>query len=248
MGRNVTENYSDQVINSTMDVINSNTALCRSSISQDQLLNVVATGPGSVVDIGDVRWRQAVAINSECYQTALNSTNLEANISQRAMQEAEAIGQALSVTSTVARNINDSVMNLSQSVINATRQECGDLSRQAQAASIRAEDGGRVNVATLDWSQTFDGVITCVQNTRSVTDAKTQLEQVLAQEGVAETQDTFGRLGIIIAIVVVVIIIIIAVVVIYAGPSIAKAGVGAAAASAGLPGGGGVAAAGLMGM
>lgn len=225
-----TENRSTQVVDTLMQVVNDNTAVCRSALTQEQIINLAATGQGSQIIIPTITGDQAARINTQCYQTAINNTDLENRILQAAQQEAIAITQTLSlpsVTDTIA--VNDAVTNLAQQIINATRQDCSNLSRQSQILNIAAAgQQSQVFVDSVNWSQTYDSILSCVQNSDSVSRAKNNLDQVINQYSKTEQKNTFGSLFLIIGIVIVVIIIIIAIVVVVAGPSIAGAATTAA--------------------
>jgi len=225
-----TENRSTQLVDTLMQVVNDNTTTCRSALTQEQIINLSATAPGAQIVIPTITGNQAARINTQCYQQNINSTDLENKILQAAQQEAIAITQTLalpSITDTLA--VNDAVTKVAQEIINATRQDCSNLSRQSQVLNIQAAgQQSQIFVDSVNWNQTYDSILSCVQNSDSVSRAKNNLDQVINQYAKTEQKNTFGSLFLIIGIVIVVIIIIIAIVVVVAGPSIAGAATTAA--------------------
>ena len=69
-----TENRSTQVVDTLMQVVNDNTAVCRSALTQEQIINLAATGQGSQIVIPTITGDQAARINTQCYQTAINNS------------------------------------------------------------------------------------------------------------------------------------------------------------------------------
>lgn len=216
------KNESEQIVKTYMDVINSSTAECRSALTQEQLFSLAASGPGSVIDLGTVNASQTAQVDTRCYQTNVASTNVENKIDQLAKQQLDVITQTLSLSSTDTENINKSLIELKESVLNDTKQSCSNLAGQAQVVNVTASDGGIVKANSLNWSQTFNGITQCVQNSTSVIDAKNNIQQIIDQYNKTEVKDNLSTILIIIGVVIAVIVIGIVIAVVMAAPSVAS--------------------------
>ncbi|MNK85191.1 Lipid membrane protein [compost metagenome] len=229
MGNTITVNSSEQVINAMMEVVNTTTANCRSALTQDQIFNIEATGPGSVVNVSDFRVGQSVVVNTRCYQNATTSNNLESQIDQVARQQTEVISQALQLPSIqLTENLYQLNLDLGKKVVNATTQECSNLSQQRQTANIRASEGGTTNVVSTDWNQTMDSVTQCVQNSQAVTNARNALDQFIENNTKATVNNNLTWIIAIVAIIIIIIVIGIVYATVKVGPQAAEIAVKAA--------------------
>lgn len=229
MGNTITVNSSEQVINAMMEVVNTTTANCRSALTQDQIFNIEATGPGSVVNVSDFRVGQSVVVNTRCYQNATTSNNLESQIDQVARQQTEVISQALQLPSIqLTENLYQLNLDLGKKVVNATTQECSNLSQQRQTANIRASEGGTTNVVSTDWNQTMDSVTQCVQNSQAVTNARNALDQFIENNTKATVSNNLTWIIAIVAIIIIIIVIGIVYATVKVGPQAAEIAVKAA--------------------
>uniref|UniRef100_A0A6C0BMD0 Uncharacterized protein n=1 Tax=viral metagenome TaxID=1070528 RepID=A0A6C0BMD0_9ZZZZ len=226
MGTSVSVNRSDQVIDSVQEVINQTTAACRSSTTQEQILKIRATGPGSQININELNLAQAALINGTCYQNTINSNNLENRVQEVARQQATTISQALQLPSVqLNENLYALTLNLANRVVNANQQECGNLTQQRQVGEFIAEEGGQFNLGSLNWQQTADSILTCVQNSQAVNNAKNELDQFIDQNSKGQVQNNLTWIVVVIAIIIIIIVIALAYTAVKVGPDVAEASV-----------------------
>jgi len=206
MGGATSTNISTQAVDSLMSVINESTATTRSVLNQSQLLNAHAKN-GSTIVIDQANLRQAAQINVAGYQQIVSSTNLDAKVREAAEQLAKTQTQMFSLSSAQSKNISNAYINLGQQVVNAARSECSNITTQTGVVDLSAVDSSTVVVGTLNWEQTFNGIVNCVQKASNVSSAKAELDQALKQAGISKVESPFGSLAIIIIAIVLLVLI-----------------------------------------
>lgn len=222
MGNVQTSNEADQIVEALMSVVNTTSQECRSGLIQEQIINLNPSGAGSVVDIDSIIGTQAAAVDTQCFQSSVNSSSLENDMEQVINQQMDVINQTFSLTSTASSNINRAIVNLKNEVLNDTRQTCSNLARQSSVFSAAPTAGGVVRLGTLDWNQTFEGITTCVQDSTNVVRAKNTLQQLLDQENKVEVKSNLTTIFLIIGIAIAVIIIAIVIGLIFIAPQVAS--------------------------
>ena len=208
MGSSSSSNVVDSTTSALLNVVNSTTQQCVSPLSQTQVASITAKG-GSIVNIGTIDWSQVVSVKSNCALSASTTNNLSQSLTQTAAQTATSSNSALGLDlgSQAANNIVKYTTNLATTIDNAYVAQCGNLVNQVQAVNFNATDGSVINAGSLNWKQTQDSVISCIQNNTDVNNATQNLQQAVNQVAKTSVSGTFFLiLFIIIGIIVVIII------------------------------------------
>ncbi len=216
-GQTYASNTVEAGISVAVNAIIESTQICQSRVLQSNDLNIVGNR-GSVINIGAIDWSQVISLNETCSQSAQSSLSIDNTLDQTIKQIAAATSQAFeaSVNSTDAQNISESWERIGEKIKIAYTQTCQELLVQQNTANISDSVSSRITLASLNWSQSTDSVVNCVQKTAAVVDLKNKLVQDIEQKATATVESLLGGLiGIII-----IIIIIIAVVVLGGGKTL----------------------------
>lgn len=191
MGHSSSKNSASSITNSLLSVVNQTTQSCVTPVSQNQVASFNATGPGSVNNVGDIDWSQFVTIQSGCTLSTSTINNLNNDIQQAAQQAATTTNGALGldVGSQSAANITNLTANLATAISNAYQSSCANIITQSQNVSFNATDGGVNNAGDLNWSQTQNDVINCIENNSQVTTASNNLQQAIDQTAKSSVSD-----------------------------------------------------------
>ena len=179
---------------------------CQTQISQDQILNVVAKD-GSTINLNDVTVTQIISTDMGCISTTTTQNNISNSLKQAVSQLSKAITQAFAITpsSSIAENVTKLLTNLSTEIQISFNQTCKNVIAQNQIVNIKAINGSKINAYDLNFNQTIDDVIDCVQNNTSVNSVKNQLIQQIEQKAEAIVQSILGPLFAILLIILIVI-------------------------------------------
>lgn len=182
MGSSSSSNVVNSTTNALLKVVNSTTQQCVSPLSQTQVASITAKG-GSIVNLGTIDWSQVVSVKSNCALSASTKNTLSQSLTQTAQQTATASNSALGLDlgSQGANNIVKYTNNLATTIDNAYTAQCGNLVNQVQAVNFNATDGSVINAGSLNWSQTQDAVLSCIQKNADVTNATQNLTQAVDQ-------------------------------------------------------------------
>lgn len=184
---------------------------CGSSVNANQVLDIV--GNSGKVKLKDVNFNQAANVSFTCLQSNDTKTDLSNEIDNVVKQQSESISQFFQLSSSKSENITRLVNNMGIAIENAFNNECINTQSLYQTAQIRYNTGDIV-VGNLNFKQSVDDVVNCVQNNKDVISARNSLDNALNQESKATTKGLLdfllGGFGWIIIIVIVIIIIIIA--------------------------------------
>ncbi len=159
------------------------------------------------VTIDNINFTQSGEIGTDCQQEILSSTETDTQISQIFTQQAEAISQAFSLGGgSEAENITKLMQQLNTDIQNSYKEECLNPVIENQTFDIpcNSDLGGTVKIGSVNFDQTIKAMTKCTQETRSVTQTKTKIENIIDQKSKAVIEPLFG--GIILIIVIIIII------------------------------------------
>ncbi len=207
MGNARSKNIVDSTVESYINVINEVTQQCVVPINQKQETNI-SGNRGSIVDIGKIGGKQHVSLDFTCFNDAKVIEEIDRKITNEADQVAKATTQALNLDpgSKKAKNVATLTTTLGTSIVNAYADTCAQTVSQAQLVNIQNNDGSIVRVGDINFEQTFDGIVQCIQNVESVSSVKEELEQTIDQE--AEAKTSSFMIGLIIFGIVIVVLIV----------------------------------------
>lgn len=206
MGAKSSKNEVESITKSFLDVVTSVTQECTQPVNQSQVLNVRGNR-GSIIDIGNIDWSQAVTLDLQCFTSAKTTNDITNAIDQQAQQLANTTTTALNfnIGSVESENVTRYITDLGTSISNAYKQNCSNAVSQAQLADITDNTGSVIRTGDLSWNQTASSIANCIQNVDTVNTAKNNLEQSIAQS--ATTKVNWLGIGGIIALIVIVLII-----------------------------------------
>lgn len=211
MGGTTSKNEVDITNTSMINAVRSITNKCSSAINSNQVLDIV--GNTGKVNTGDVNFNQAANVNFSCLQSNDTKTDLSNQIDNVVKQQSQSISQFFQLSSSKSENVTNLVNNLGISIENAFNNQCITTQSLYQTAQIRYNTGD-VTTGNLNFKQSVDDVVNCVQNNKDVIDAKNALQNSLNQQSTAQTKGLFdflfGSWGWLIIVAIVIIILIIA--------------------------------------
>lgn len=164
------------VINTLLNVVRQSTQQCVSSVNQNQIANISGRS-GEIVNLGNIDWNQTVAINQGCILSDTTVNTLSNNLQQQAQQETQSIITTLGIDpqSAEAQSIGKAINDLASAIANAYQNPCGHMATVSQVMSFDNTLG------SVNWTQTQDTVISCINNDNGVQMAKNELLQALHQ-------------------------------------------------------------------
>ena len=207
MSNSLAQNTSNVSVETMVSVINSSVLNCNNTSYQNQEITV-KQGDGSTFN-GTINWDEAVSLDNACLQTTVNDTSIQNDIDQAISQLSTAIRQQFgALTAAEAINVENSLVKVGVIVKNTYTTTCNQSVFQQQSLDIQQ---GNRSVATLylDWKETAQSQVDCVQNNSSVTDAKDDITQELEQAAKAVIENFLTPLLIIAVVVLAIFIIII---------------------------------------
>lgn len=237
MGGSSSKNTSttlNQIVNSA---ITNSIQNCASGVSQNQVLSVIGNNNQNV-NLGDLDWTQAATIDAQCLQSSSVQNTLSTNLQNQLQQFSTSQSTIAALSQTQSANVNNLTNQLANEVVNQFNKNCSNPASLTQLFQIEYNNGGSVNTGTLNWNQTTQNIVNCVQNDQVYTNLSNQIANAVGQSSSAKTQSLlgsiFGSIGniiIILVVIVVIIIIIIVVVVIIRKSKQQQSGGGSAASN-----------------
>lgn len=207
MGQSKSKNQVESVTKSFLDVVTSTTQSCVSSVNQNQVASFRAKG--GIINVGNIDWDQVVTVKSGCALSDTTKSDLDTSLQQQAQQMAAATNSAFGINlgSQKAINVAKYTTELATAVKNSYEGRCANIINQNQTATFESVDGGVLNVADLNWSQTQHSILDCIQSNEDVITAKHNLEQEIGQTSKTSVSGlTFFLIFIVIGVVLVLII------------------------------------------
>lgn len=212
-GNNISKNVVDTTVNSFINVINETANQCVSTVAVSQTGKIEAVNGSTIIVPGAIKARQVATLNSSCYLAAVSSSKIDQAIMLKAKQQADAITTDLNLLGRAeAETIYKSVVNLGMQILNSVRNTCTAQAIASQDMSVIARNGSVIIAKEIDWDQNIKNVSTCVIDSSNVIDAKTKLEQDIAQYAKSETKSSISTIVIVVVIVIIVIVIVLGVV------------------------------------
>lgn len=205
---------SQNTVESTTDIfygiVNQTLQNCSQTVNQDQIVNI-EQGAGSIIEGSNISQKQLSILDTKCAQSSSTKTDLQNSLNKAAEQQANAINSSMGLPagSAKANNITKYVTDIATSITNAYSQTCSATIANAQRANIKQGDGSIIRNFTLDQEQVTQNMLNCIQNSESVTQATTNLQEAVDQTSKSETTGipTAWIIGIVIGIVVIALII-----------------------------------------
>jgi len=239
MGSASSKTEVDTAISSFLDVANNTAQSCSATTNASNLVNIGNIIAAGDIDIGPIGQKNVAVVSTSCLQKASTDTTVDNQFKQTASQQATAISDFLSLSSTKSEDINRYTLNLAESIKNSYLQTCSTTAANTNAVNIGVTpqggsapiiSGGSVVIAGIDQQNIIQALTNCAQNTQTVIDARTALEQAIDQQATSQSRgplsflndlaNAFGNLfkgftGIVVGIVILIVILAVIGLVIY---------------------------------
>ena len=203
---NVSTSVADDIIKSTIEVINEFVTTCNSIQTNDFRVD----GTNCNIRIENTTISQVTAYDGQCIANLQANNDLDQKIRDVIKQKTEAAAAALNLnlSTAVATSIIKSITDLSEKVKNTYINTCAITQNNVQSYKC---DGGTLTITGVNFNQSATIESSCVFQNKAVTQAKIDLEKLIDQETSSST--SFFSTGVIIAIIVIVVIIIILIII-----------------------------------
>ncbi|CAN5868272.1 hypothetical protein BH23THE1_BH23THE1_26380 [soil metagenome] len=203
MGNVEAKNEVDSAISASVSIMNSSTQKCRTSLDQDQSINVSGC---THVNIEHVDFGAGGTVDIKCAQDASSTTAIKQQISTRMQQMSKAVNQALDFNpgSSEASNIVRLSEDLSTAVVTSYSQSCLPSVSQNQSVNVKCPTtgGSTANIEFIDFREFNNSLVTCTQTTSSVNQVAQSIKTIIEQRAIAKVAPIFS-LGVIIIILII---------------------------------------------
>lgn len=219
MGGSSSKNTSSTINQIVNSVITSSIQNCATGISANQIASIVGNN-GTTVNLGDVNWSQAATVDAQCLQSSSVQNTMSTNLQNQLQQFATSESTIAALSSSQTANVVNLTNSLANEVVNQFNKNCSTPTSLTQLLQIQYNNGTVVNAASLNWSQTTQSIVNCVQNDQVYTNLQNQISNAVSQTSKSKIDSLlasiFGSLTNFIILIVVIIVIIIIIIIIFA--------------------------------
>lgn len=209
MGNAKSTNKVSSSIDNMMSVVNNSSGYCIDSAANVASVKLKCSGSATCDVTCNVDQRNA--INSRCAQSADTTTKLTADLTTKAINEAESISTFFSLSSSVSQNITELYLQLAQTIANTTTQTCSRTALNSVGMDFEGSDQANLKVV-CGISQYNDIVSDCVLSSSAVNDIKQKIIQTIDQSANSEQKSLFGFISLIFIVIGIAIIAVVALV------------------------------------
>nr|QBK90613.1 MAG: lipid membrane protein [Pithovirus LCPAC104] len=187
MGNAFSTNTVNDVVDILVNIVISATQNCQTTISQNQVLNI-SGNTGVTIDLGKIDWSQVINYNLSCISQVDTQTNIDQNLQEEIDQISSSINQAFNLSGTTeADNILNILTKLSDQIKISFNQTCKNIFQQDQVFNITGNNDSQIKT-TLNFNQSVDGALQCIQEDSAVQQIKEELRQQIAQKSSVEVE------------------------------------------------------------
>lgn len=188
-GSTSSENYVNEVLNDTLDILNQTTQDCSTSFSQDQQINLTNIHNCS---FGEVDMTQASTIDTVCVQTAVTEDAVTDDITATTSQDAEATSTFYNMSQTDSNNVMTQSINLSNTITNLYTQTCMANLSQNQELNVGGCYDSPDTFPIVNMNQSMDYLANCVQSSASYATVATSITDTIDQYAKSVTKGGLG--------------------------------------------------------
>lgn len=206
----MSSSYASNTVNDgvkiSVNVLNEATQNCQTQVLEAQDISI-EDNTGVTVDIGDINWSQVISLNDQCTQTSTTQNSISNSLEQTISQISKAVGQAFSIPGNSAQSENNTKLwtDIGTTITNTYNQKCKQLLINEQTVNIKDNTDSKVIIGNLNWDQSTDAMISCIQNDESVTSVKNKIVQNIEQKATAVIEGLLSGLFTIILIIIVIV-------------------------------------------
>lgn len=208
MGNSSARAILNNTVNNALSILNQSTETCETLLSQNQSINV---NNCSNINISNIDFNQTGSINISCAQSASSNSSISTELQTSFKNAADSINQALDLNpgSTDAEAITNLMQNLATAIQNVYTNNC--LPNIVQQQSVNATctvQGGTVQISYLNFNQTESSISNCTQQSTSVSNIRSQIENIIDQHSSSTVQPIIAFGAIILIVIIIAIIMI----------------------------------------
>lgn len=143
VGGNYAENQIRNAVNASISIMMDSSANCITTVSGANIISIVG---GRNINLKDIRQKVWVKVNTTCVTSQTNKSSVQQSVDAQFKQAASAISEAFSLGDTKAKNVTESVMNLSTQVISRATALFQSIASSTNTISIVGVDGMTMEV------------------------------------------------------------------------------------------------------
>lgn len=175
MGAAISNNVSNQIIDTSVQIANSYVDKCAATFSQT--FNLSASMCTQNID--KIVLDQSQIVNVACIQNTTTQSSMKSDIKAQILQQTIAAAQSLGLPSlTDAQSAEDFAEKTSEDISTAVTQQCTSELNQAQNISCSAGANQKIGVIDIKGSQTTFS--NCVSNSSNISQAKLDLANYIS--------------------------------------------------------------------
>lgn len=206
----MSSSYASNTVNDgveiSVNVLNEATQNCQTQVLESQDI-VIKDIKNSTVNIGDINWSEVITLNDKCTQNSTTQTSISNSLEQTISQISKAVGQAFSIPGNTAQSSNNTKLwtDIGTTIQNVYNQKCKQLLIEQQTFILEDVTNSRIDIANINWSESTNAMIACVQTDESVTSVKNKIVQNIEQKATAVIESLLSGLFTIILIIIVIV-------------------------------------------
>lgn len=181
MGNASTKNIIETSIDLSINVITTAMQDCATTLTQDQLLQVIGDGNS----VSHVNFRSMMNTDISCMQETKVQNDISSKISNKMEQMAKSILGALSLNpgNADAENIIKNSIKLGTKIQSAFNQKCGTEIKSSQTLKVQGDNN---IISFISFDQAISLIKNCVSHSSAVNDIKNDIENTAKQIASAE--------------------------------------------------------------
>ncbi len=193
MGHAAAKNIVNDSISEIVNVINSSTQTCQTSVSQNESFSICYS-KGVTVSGNFIDMNEAVIIDSACVSKNISNTTTTSAVDTSISQITKAIVSNLGLGTADAANLTTLMTNLQTSIINSYSQTCVEYIQQNESFSLCNDDGVVVQSNIVFENELSDNLVSCIQQDKNVNTVTESIVQLIAQKAEATVTNELGML------------------------------------------------------
>ena len=178
----VSANAAEDVVNDSVNVVVQNVQNCRNSLSRQQLVNVTGN-KNENININEIDFSQAATINTTCIQNNTDTNKVADKIQDKFNQKAKNLNKSfLFGSGQFSFNYTDAETNLTTNIAETFKNKCVNDISDSQSIKVSKNVGGKTLLYSIDFNQTENEVLRCVQQDQSTQQVKRDVQRQFNQQ------------------------------------------------------------------
>lgn len=190
MGNDVSKNVVNSISSVSNSVVTNSFQDCSTTVSSIQQISLDGC---TDVDLEDIAMRQVVSLEGGCASANKVNTDISTNMDAAIQQQADSVSQMFQLSSAESDNVTNITQELSTAVAESFSQNCASTLDNRQIISCSNSSG--VFVKRVDFDQTIQATLSCIQNNESITKLTNELSTAISQTASAKTEGLFSWLS-----------------------------------------------------